>query len=147
MNTARKRPRTPKPPKLTAPAPRTTELIGLTDDGRMVLWDTGQVQPVDRFETSADGRWIKEGHYVINWTGHAITVHCGNMMSGNVSLLFMCSTGASRSVPRAEIEALLIGKVIPDEAVHWETMEMFEELEEAMRHRHRESHLQRGRIQ
>jgi hypothetical protein len=67
------------------------------------------------------------------------------MASGNVSLLFMCSTGASRSVPRAEIEALLIGRVIPDEDK--EIMEMFEELKEAMRHRHRKPHRQRGRIQ
>jgi hypothetical protein len=147
MNTPRRRPRAPKPPKLAASPPRTTELIGLTDDGRMVLWSTGQVQPIDRFETGENGRWIESGHYVINWKGHAITVHCGNMMDGNVDVQFMCNAGSSQSFPRTEVETLLIGKVIRDEEARRQIMEAFAVLEEAMRHRHREPHLQRGRIQ
>ena len=94
------RPDRRKPPKIeTAQPPRMTELIGLTDDGRLVLWDTSLVQPVDRFETTDDGRWIEGGHYVIEWKGHAVTVHCGNMGNGNVSLLFMCSSGPSDPSP------------------------------------------------
>jgi hypothetical protein len=106
-------PRAKAAPPLPASAePRMTELIGLDEDGNMALWDTGNVQPVTAFEV--DGRWIKSGHYVIQWKGHAITVHCGNTAGGLISVQFMCSRNWTIYLPRPEVEAMLLGKVLRD---------------------------------
>ena len=143
--TTSKRPHRRKPPKIEPPSePRKTELIGLTGDGRMVLWDEGMVQPIDRFPTK--GPWIESGHYVIDWKGHAITVHCGNMTDGRIGVLFMCSALSSVSMPRAEIEPLLIGKVVQSDEHKAEMRRLFAEMEEMLRHRAAEPHRQRGRI-
>jgi hypothetical protein len=76
-------------------ATRTTELIGMDTDGRMYLWSTGEVRPVSAFEV--DGYFIKDGHYVIQWRDHAITVHCGNtLVDGELlpeSLTCECRSG------------------------------------------------------
>lgn len=63
---------------------RTTELIGMDIDGQMYLLQTGQVRPITAFEDYRHGglRLIKSGHYVIQWQGHAITVHCGSVLDG-----------------------------------------------------------------
>lgn len=131
-----------------APAPdlRTAELIGLTEDGRKVLWSTGMVQPVDRFETSHGGRWIDSGHYVIDWHGHAITVHCGNFADGTISVQFMCGALKAISMQRAKVEKLLLGKVVPDPAAEarfsrklQEVVAMFKAMEDSPER-------QRGRI-
>lgn len=108
----RRNPKPSRPPLLPAsPAIRTMDLYGRTDDGRLKLWDRARlVLPVTAFEL--DGRWIKDGHFVIDDKGDAVTVHCGNMANGNVSLLFMCSNAGFRSVPRSEIEPLLLGMVV-----------------------------------
>lgn len=100
------------PPLPASPAIRTTDLYGRTADGRLELWDRARpVLPVTAFER--DGPWIKSGHYVIDHEGDAVTVHCGNMTDGSVSVQFMCAAlRSSRSVPRNEIEPLLLGRVV-----------------------------------
>jgi hypothetical protein len=119
-------------------------LIGLTDDGRMVLWSTGDVQPISKFPLQ--GSWIVSGHYVIDWKGHAITVHCGNMTDGNVSLLFMCSGQGTYSVPRAHVEQMLLGRVVPDPEVEAEILLAIEEAREDLRRSRDVPHRQRGRL-
>jgi hypothetical protein len=131
---------------VAAPEPRMMELIGVDEDGVMSLWSTGNVQPVTAFETTNGGRWIKSGHYVIDWKGHAITVHCGNFINGRVSLLFMCSAGNGTSMTREEVEAMLIGKVIPDPAAEARILQGLQDLTEALKRRNQASHRLRGRI-
>lgn len=142
------RPSRRKAPKLKpTPAPRTTELIGLTEDGRMVLWnENGQVQPVSKFETIENGRWIASGHYVIDYKGHAITVHCGNMADGSVSLQFMCNRAAIRSFSRAEVERMLIGKVIQSEESKAVDREILKRLTEWAHHDDDDPKRSRGRL-
>jgi len=132
----------PLPPAPAAPD-RTMELIGLTEDGRMVLWQTGNVQPISALPR--DGIWIKSGHYVIDWNGNAITVHLGNYADGRVSLQFMC--GAPKAVPiaREDIEPLLLGMVIPDTELEAQIDAMFKDIFALLEHRDREPRRQRGR--
>ena len=94
--------------------PRQTELIGLTEDGRLVLWDVGLVRPINRLPM--DGALIKSGHYVIEWRGRAITVHLGNAARRRVSVLFVCNTTPSFSLTRSEVNGLVIGEVVRSEA-------------------------------
>ena len=142
--TRRARPRRRKAPKAPASGVRKTELIGLTDDGRMVLWSTGDVLPISKFPL--DGPWIKSAHYVINWKGHAITVHLGNMTDGNVSLQFMCSQKGMRSVSRNDIEPLLLGIVVPDPEIEANILRRLEELTEMFQKSLDTPHRQRGRL-
>ncbi len=126
--------------------PREMELIGVDEEGRMSLWDTGLVQPVSAFTTTEGGQYIESGHYVIEWKGHAITVHCGNRTDGTVSVLFMCSGGGGLSMQRAEVEPLLLGKVIPDPVKAAEITRLLEGLVESLAARRQAPHLRRGRI-
>lgn len=137
-----------KTQRSAAPAPdlRITELIGLTEDGRMVLWSTGMVQPVDRFETSHGGCWIESGHYVIDWHGHAITVHCGNFADGSVSVQFMCGALRSVSMLRADVEKLLLGKVIPDPVAAAEISKKLQEMDAIFKAMKDTPERQRGKI-
>ncbi len=145
-----KRPRLPKAPQLARePELRRTELIGLTEDGRMVLWDVGNVRPCSTFPM--DGQWIESGHHVINWKGHAITVHLGNTLGRGpgeplVSVQFMCSGTGSRAFRRGEIEPLLLGKVVRDPEEARKISEMLEELLKLTIARYDQPHRQRGRI-
>jgi hypothetical protein len=146
----RKRPHRRKAPTVPeSTTPRETELIGLAEDGRMVLWGTGVVRPISRFENST-GTFIKSGHYVIEWKGHAITVHCGNMMREDgrwgIGIQFMCSTAASVFTTRPEAERMLIGEVMRDPEAERRIEEAFARVEEAFRKRDMAPHLQRGRI-
>ncbi|NPD66623.1 hypothetical protein HN018_26760 (plasmid) [Lichenicola cladoniae] len=125
---------------------RTTELIGLTTDGRKLLWSTGEVQPIDAFETTDGGRWIKSGHYVIDWEGHAITVHCGNMCDGQVSLQFMCGKMSSDAVPRAFVEPMLPGVVVRDPEAEADILVRIRQLTKDLQQRRDVPHRQRGRI-
>jgi hypothetical protein len=127
-------------------APRETELIGLTADGRMMLWSTEMVQPIDSFETTAGGRWNKSGHYVIDWHGHSIAVHCGNFTNGNVAVQFMCGALEAVSMSRTSVEELLLGEVIPDPVVAAEISRKLQELGTWARAQYDKPHLQRGRI-
>jgi hypothetical protein len=125
---------------------RTTELIGMDIDGQMYLWDTGKVRPVTAFED--DGRFIKSGHYVIHWEGHAITVHCGNALVGRrwkVSVQFMCSRGPELYMARAEVEAMLLGEVVRDPKAEERILQQLKEMHEAVTARHQAPHRRRMR--
>ncbi len=131
----------------TTPSPtRTTELIGLTTDGRKVLWSTGEVRPISAFETSDGGRWIKSGHYVIDWQGHAITVHCGNYIDGRVSVQFMCGALGSVGMERTVVEAMLLGVVVPDPKIAFEITAKLRRLTRDLQAVKDVPHRQRGRI-
>jgi hypothetical protein len=133
------------PPALpTSPEVRETELIGVDEDGNMTLWQVGNVQPVTAFET--DGIWIKGGHYVIQWKGHAITVHCNGGVGGLISVQFMCSQNLVLYMPLAEVEAMLLGKVIPDPKREAEILLLLKQWVEAMHRRQQAPHRLRGRI-
>jgi hypothetical protein len=125
---------------------RTTELIGMDIDGQMYRWDTGEVRPVTAFED--DGRFIKSGHYVIQWEGHAITVHCGNMLVGRrwVSVQFMCSRGPVLYMARAEVEAMLLGEVVRDPKAEEGILRQLKELHEAVTARQQVPHRRRMRM-
>jgi hypothetical protein len=44
------------------------ELLGMTEDGRLVLWAAGRVLPVNQFQYRRDKlgrRWIDDGHFVL----------------------------------------------------------------------------------
>lgn len=130
----------------TLPETRTTELIGLTTDGRKVLWSTGEVRPVSAFETTAGGRWIKNGHYVIDWQGHAITVHCSNYLDGQVGVQFMCGEVGSVGMDRDLVEAMLLGIVVPDPVLQAEITEGLQRLLKFAQHHKDQPHRQRGLI-
>ena len=126
--------------------PRDMELIGLDVDGRMSLWDVGKVEPVDRFGYFMDSgvRRIHEGHYVIDWKGYAITVHCCSDFTGNVRVQFMCNSGSSISMPRKEVEDMLLGKVIPDPVSGAKVMECLKDLRELFKPPQQDPLRQRG---
>ena len=125
---------------------RETELIGLTEDGRKVLWSTGRVRPVSAFETTDGGRWIESGHYVIDWQGHAITVHCGNYVDGRVSVQFMCGALGSIGMKRDVVEAILLGVVVPDPKVAARITASLKRLTRELQAAQDVPHRQRGRI-
>lgn len=111
------RPKKPTPSTVYASAvPR--ELLGITDDGRLVLWDTGRVIPVTQFAYRRDRgtgrRWIDDGHFVIDWAGEEVTAHLGNLSDGRVSVLLMCHGGRGFALSRREARRLLRYKVIRD---------------------------------
>ena len=140
----RYRPR--KAPPAVVAEDREMELIGLAEDGRMYLWDVGMVRPVSAFKTDTSGH-IEEGHYVIEWKGHAITVHCGNYVVGSrIPVLFMCNSGPELSLPRAEVEAMLIGKVIPDPILAARISENLRLLLQSVTRNQQNPQRQRGRI-
>ncbi len=148
-----------KPPKkrakLTAiPAPaiavaaetRTTELIGVDEDGNMALWSVGEVLPISAFPIVGEGWFIESAHYVIQWKGHAITVHCCGQVGKLIEVLFMCSYGDAKKIPFKEVEAMLIGKVIPDARDQAEFMQKLKELGEILHRKDHAPHRQRGRL-
>jgi hypothetical protein len=132
----------PAPPIL--PEVRETELIGVDEDGNMSLWQVGNVQPVTAFET--DCVWIKSAHYVIQWKGHAITVHCSGWAGGMLGVLFMCSRGAEVRMPCHEVEAMLLGEVIPDPEHEAKILMLLKGACEALHHQQQSPHRRRGRI-
>ncbi len=132
------------PPSTLAPILRDVELIGVDEDGNMSLWQRGDVQPITEF--GGDGHWIESAHYVIEWKGHAITVQCRGSRYGSICVLFMCGGGYSVQMPFAEVEAMLLGKVIPDPEHEARIHMALESLLEAMRASNAAPHLRRGRI-
>ena len=124
---------------------RTTELIGLTVDGRKVLWDVGQVRPISAFEIN-EGGWIKSGHYVIDWQGHAITVHCSNYTDGRVGVQFMCGALGSVGLDRAFVEPMLLGVVVPDPMAAAQTLASLKRLEKYLQNARDVPHRQRGHV-
>jgi hypothetical protein len=102
-------------PPLKTPPIRTMNLYGRAPkDGRLVLWKrAAQVVPVNAFER--DGRWIKSGHYVIDYNGDAVAVHCGNTTNGGVSVQLMHDELVPYTVDRGTIESMLLGKMVVSE--------------------------------
>ena len=94
------------PPAALAPVIRNTELIGLDEEGNMSLWQRGNVQPITEFERN--GQWIEGGHYVIQWKGHAITVHCNGSAFGSISVQFMCSRNWTIGLPRPDWQRFVV---------------------------------------
>ena len=124
---------------------RTMDLIGLTDDGRLVLWsEAQQVRPITAFPTN--GHSIESGHYVLNWKNHAVTAHLTTGAAGSVVVQFMCNRGPQLRMTRAEVEPLLLGIVVPDPAHEAEILRMLRELTADLTARQDAPHRQRGRI-
>ena len=95
-------------------------------------------------------RFIKSGHYVIQWQGHAITVHCGSVLDGRkwkVGVKFMCSRGPALCMARAEVEAMLLGEVVRDPEAEARILQQLLELHEAFTARHQAPHRRRMRMQ
>jgi hypothetical protein len=107
---------TSKRGKARSPVPfasaRQLDLIGCNEAGEMRIWDTGYVEPVSRFQNYADG-CVHSAYYVIQWRGHAVTVHCGSNHDHSVCVLFMCGGGYSLDMSSADAEAMLLGRVVP----------------------------------
>jgi hypothetical protein len=123
---------------------RDVELIGVDEDGNMALWASGDVQPLSQFGGS--GPYIESAHYVIQWKGHAITVHCNGSRYGNINVLFMCSASDTKQIPFDDVEAMLLGKVIPDPESQARIRMMLDRLTKAMRASNQPPHRRRGKI-
>jgi hypothetical protein len=115
-------------------------------DGRMYLWSTGEVRPVSAFEIN--GPFIKDGHYVIQWKDHAITVHCGNtLVDGKlrVSVQFMCNRGTVLSMPAMRSRQCFSARLCGIRK--WrQTLRKLKELHEAVTARHQAPHRRRMRM-
>ena len=84
---------------------------------------------------------------MIDWKGHAITVNCTNSSTpGAIVLQFMWSAiGQHTYMPRAQVEAMLLGKVV-DHPEHRAKMDrLWRELAEAMKERNRAPERARAR--
>jgi hypothetical protein len=93
---------------------RTIDLYGRAENSRLILWRRAvQVMPVSAFERA--GRWIRSGHYVIDYKGDAIVVHCANRADGRVSIQFMHDEWLIYAVDRSTIEPRLLGKMVVSE--------------------------------
>jgi hypothetical protein len=142
---AKKAPLAIRTPPLPPAEPRTQELIGCDEDGNMSLWSVGNVLPMTAFDRSLYGHI--SGHYVINWKSHAITAHINGFRRDTLIVMFMCSGGNGIQMPFDDVEAMLLGKVIPDPEKEAELLEGFRQLREAMAARNAAPHRRRGRIQ
>jgi hypothetical protein len=126
MNSRRK----PTPAQLYAAA-QEMELLGMTEDGRLVLWDTGRVLPVSQFQYRRDKqgrRWIDDGHFVLDWFGSEVVAHLGNLIDGRVSVALMCNAGPDLAFTRRQIRPFLRYKVIRDPEVQAEILAKLQEL-------------------
>lgn len=131
-----------KPP---APAIRTMDLLGIGKDGHLYLWDAAQqVRPVSTFERRGSG--IVCGHYVIEHLGAAITVHCGNLADGRVSIQYMCGGLESLYLARKYVEPMLLGKVIQDPVKEAEILRLLREMTKDLQARHTAPHRRRGTL-
>ncbi len=123
------------------------ELLGLTEDGRLVLWDTGRVIPVSQFQYRRDKqgrRWIDEGKFVLDWFGSEVVAHLGNLTDGRVSVALMCNAGRTFAFTRRQIRPMLRYKVIPDPEVQAEILAKLQELVRLAAARHDTPERQRG---
>ncbi len=103
--------------KLPLPPVQTMELLGLGPDGHLYVWqDKAQVQPLSHFPDEP-GRLFSSGHYLIEWKGHAITVHCGLSCYGQVVVQFMCGGLPTIALAKKAVETMLLGKVLKDPVV------------------------------
>ena len=131
-----------KPP---APALRTMDLLGLGKDGRLYLWEPdSKVLPCSRFERRGDG--IVCGHYLVEWDGRAITVHCSNLTDSRIGVQFMCDGVRTLNMARKHVEEILLGRVIPDPVKAAELSRLLKEATEAVTRQQTASHrLRKGR--
>ncbi len=131
--------------KLPPAAPRTMDLLGIGKDGQLYLWEAAeQVQPVSTFEGRGSG--IVSGHYVVEHEGHAVAVHCGNLADGRVSVMFMCGGLPDRYLPRKAVEAILLGRVVPDPVKDAEILRLLRECTDAAIARQTAPHRKRGTL-
>ncbi len=131
-----------KPP---APAIRTMDLLGIGKDGQLYLWDAAQqVRPVSTFERSGSG--IVCGHYVIEHLGAAITVHCGNLTDGRVSIQYMCGGLPDLYMGRKFVEPMLLGKVVKDPVKEAEILRLLRDVSDGLNARHTAPHRRRGTL-
>jgi hypothetical protein len=108
------------------------ELIGVDKAGNMSLWSTGTIDPLSALENNASHPgYIVGDHYVIWWKRHAITVHLNG--SDWVQVQFMCGALNSMRMARDEVEALLIGRVVPDRGKTSKIVELINETSKAWR--------------
>lgn len=138
-------PAMPARPSIVHPT-RTTDLIGLTDDGRLVLWSAAaQVRPMTVHPTK--GAPPANGHYVIEWKGHAITVHLSGQGGGKTCVQFMCSgSNSCVTMTRARLALLVLGVVVHDPAVEAKILRNLQALIERHADRHDIPERQRGRL-
>lgn len=81
------------------------------DENHLLLWKYAvQVVPVSAFERI--GGWIKSGHYVIDYKGDAIVVHCGNRPDRRISVQFMVGEPVVYAAVCSAIEPMLLGRVV-----------------------------------
>ena len=105
------------------PEPRTIDLYSLPrEHGRPTVWKRAmRVMPVNSFGTGAG--WIRSGHYIIDYNGDAIAVHCANTDDGTISVQFMQTARTPCCLPRAIIESMLLGRVLACEELQSEVLE------------------------
>jgi hypothetical protein len=115
--------RKPTPAQLYAAA-QEMELLGMTEDGRLVLWAAGRVLPVNQFQYRRD----KLGRRWIDWFGSEVVAHLGNLSEGRVSVNLMCNAGRTVAFTRREIRPMLRYKVIPDPVAKVELTARLQEL-------------------
>ncbi len=131
--------------KLPAFPTRTMDLLGIGKDGQLYLWDAAQqVRPVSTFERSGSG--IVCGHYVVELLGAAITVHCGNLADGRVSIQYMCGGLETLHLARKFVEPMLLGKVIQDPVKEAEVLRLLRELNKDLQARQTAPHRKRGSL-
>jgi len=131
--------------KLPPALPRTMDLLGIGKGAELYLWDAAaQVQPVSTFERR--GSMIVSGHYVVEHGGKAVTVHCGNLVDGRVSVQFMCGGLPDRYLDRKAAEAILLGRVIPDPVQAAAITEGLRRLNEQVIARQTAPHRKRGSL-
>ena len=131
--------------KFREPTLRIMDLLGVGKDGTLYLWEAAQkVRPISTFERNGSG--IVSGHYVIEHSGAAVTVHCGNLADGRVSVQFMCGGLETLRLARKFVEAMLLGRVIPDAVKAAEITELLRQAAERLEARQTAPHLRRGTL-
>jgi hypothetical protein len=123
------------------------ELLGMTEEGRLLLWDTGRVLPVSQFQYRRDKlgrRWIDDGHFVLDWFGSEVTAHLGNLVDRRVLAALMCNAGHELAFTRLQIRPFLRYKVIRDPEVQAEILAKLPELVRLTVVRHDTPASQRG---
>ena len=121
------------------------ELVGVTDDGRLVLWSTGRVRPISVFPRLGGGL-IQSDHYVLDWDDHDVTVHCSNAFGGGVIVQVMCSTATPAAFPLSYVEARLRGHVVRDPEAQADILRRLENINLLLAKRCDTPSRQRGRL-
>ena len=86
--------------------PNSQELIGCDEDGNMSLWSVGDVLPMTAFDFDWSLNGDINGHYVIDWKNHAITIarvsqfHVIRRMFSPLAAGLRPMSGSYLSVPR-----------------------------------------------